>query len=157
MDDNSQLSVIELKYFRDEVIRFSEELTKVTQYCPINDEIKEYALKFQISLEVFSELSELCRDLGAKNLHYYFDMFCETLRLAIEADHDRANKKIFLMVLDYREILQGIAHSMKDKERLKNYLKALEVQSFKQDRLRRGEFYSIVYKVDDFYKKQRAV
>ena len=153
MSPRSTMSLIELQYFKDEIIRITSELKPVieaSETSNLNDKFIEVE-------KLFLELRELSHDLGAVQFYEFFNGFVEILALANMANNERANKKVFLMCLDYQELLENLGREMNNKDRLKGILKAFEVLTFKQDRLKRGEFYSLTQETPAPQKKQRAV
>lgn len=155
MGYKNNLSLLELQFFKDEVFRLSQELKVVTDKMEIENTSKSQECFNKVG-DVFLELRELAQDLGASGFENYFNGFYEVLLLANQADNIRATKKVCLMCLDYQEVLEGLSKNMHDKDRIKGCLKALEVLTFKQDRLKRGEFYSLTQGEFSSPKKQRT-
>lgn len=142
MSLKKQLSVTELNYFRDEIERVCSALTLENKLIQDNfDNIK--VENFKTINRIFLELSELAEDLGAEEFKNYFDGFAEITYFCTQVSNPRAHKKVAMMSLDYEKLLLNLVNSFHDLDKLKGIFKAFEVQIFKQERLRRGEFYSL--------------
>ena len=157
MSPKEGLSVLELQYFKDEVYRIAQELKEIVEFNSQKSQNNSIDEEFKKAAFLFKDLAELASDLGATAFENYFSGFYEILNYAKIANNERANKKVLLMCMDYQELLLGLARDINDRDRLKGILKAFEVLTFKQDRLKRGEFFSLVKEQDYEHKKQRAV
>lgn len=154
MSPRDGLSVLELQFFKDEIFRLAQDFKGILN---TKEPVTLETTKFTDVKKVFEEMDELAQDLGATVFHKYFHDFIEILDYSVKANNERANKKVTLMCFDYLELLEGLAQHMNNKDRLKGILKAFEVLTFKQERLKRGEFYSFCRDEIPTPKKQRAV
>ncbi len=137
------MSVAELKYFRDELERIGNKLKE--ENIRIQDSFDDIGPEgFSNILNLFLELSELAGDLGAKEYKRYFDGFAEVTSYCLKVNNVRAHKKVAMMSLDYQALLQGLIDGFQQEDKIKAIVKAFEVQIFKQERLKRGEFFSLV-------------
>lgn len=136
------LSVEERTYYQEKIISAAESLKdKTNQMINSQTLLKEDDL-MNVSL-IFSELAELTEDLSVPLFSTYFKNFSDVTQLCSQVENIRAHKKVTSMIHDGAELLSVMGASIENPDRLKGVLRGFEVLSHKQERMRRGEFYTV--------------
>ncbi|MCR9205947.1 MAG: hypothetical protein NXH75_15295 [Halobacteriovoraceae bacterium] len=136
-----KLSKEEKAYFQNQLKVTLEELSpyniEVLQKNSVIDPDGFKKLTF-----LFQDLSELASDLEIKRFAQYFAGFKDMTSLCLKVDNPRAHKKVSFMACDYANLIEIMLCSLDKPERLKGVTRAFEVISHKQERLKKGEFFT---------------
>lgn len=137
-----KLSVEERTYFQNQLEITLEELTPYNvEVLQKNNVIDPEGFKKLTFL--FEDLSELANDLEIKTFAQYFAGFKDMTSLCLKVDNPRAHKKVSYMACDYANLIEIMMTSLDQPDRLKGVTRAFEVISHKQERLKKGEFFTV--------------
>lgn len=137
-----KLSDEEKAYFQTQLEATLKELSQHNEEVLVKDKVigKEGFKKLSF---LFDDLSDLANDLEIKSFAGYFSGFRDMTRFCLEVDNPRAHKKVSYMACDYANLLEIMVNSLDRPDRLKGVTRAFEVIIHKQERLKRGEFYTV--------------
>lgn len=138
-----ELSKEEREYFQEQLSFTLDSLSSDNLEVLKNDiELSDEALKKVISH--YQHLSEVSFSLDVPTFGNYFKGIQNVASLSLLTRNPRVRKKVSYMACDYANLLEILVCSLDKPDRLKGVIKAFEILTQKQDRLKQGEFYKIL-------------